>query len=84
MLGMKPKLGEAALPRSATQLIGKARRAFSAGATARRLAQRERVLRARGRVRVRVDDVLRETTSPRTRATTRRPSALTTCERARP
>ena len=52
LLGMKPKLGEAALPRSATQLIGKARRAASTGAAARRRAQRERGLRARGRVRV--------------------------------
>ena len=52
LLGMKPKLGEAALPRSATQLIGKARRAASTGAAARRRAQRERGLRARSRVRV--------------------------------
>ena len=50
LLGMRAKLGEAAPSRSATQLINKARRAFSAGAAARGLAQRERGLRARGRV----------------------------------
>ena len=52
LLGMRAKLGEAAPSRSATQLIGNALRAFSAGAAARGLAQRERGLRARGRVRV--------------------------------
>ena len=47
-MGMVPKPGEDARPRSAAQLIGKARRAVSAGAVARRAAQSWHGLRARG------------------------------------
>ena len=47
-MGMMPKPGEYARPRIAAQLIGKARRAVSAGAVARRAAQSWRGLRARG------------------------------------
>ena len=47
-MGMMPKPGEYARPRIAAQLIGKARRAVSAGAVAWRAAQSWRGLRARG------------------------------------